>query len=67
MDKRTYIALLDRNLVPRRDRSTFEIPAAIALQMKRMVMETMGPEQLVSMNSDHKQITPPTPFNHKIS
>ena len=56
MDKRTYIALLDRNLVPRRDRSTFEIPAAIALQMKRMVEETMGPEQLVPMDPHYKQI-----------
>ena len=63
MDKRTYIALLDRNLVPRRDRSTFEIPAAIALKMKRMVMETMGLDQLVSMDPEPKQIPPPAPLN----
>ena len=63
MDKRTYLSLLDRNLLPRRDRSTFEIPAAKALEMKRTVMETMGPEQLVPMDSEYKQIPPPTLCN----
>ena len=56
--------MLDRNLARRHNGSTFEIPPAKALAMKRTILKAMGSEQLGSMAARYKQTPSLTPYTH---